>query len=282
MTPSAQVFAEIYDTFAADYERTRVPRFRPFVKKLLQLYDTRPKSSVLDAGTGTGLAATLVAPRVGHGGRVIGLDVSEKQLEIARQKAKNFGFTQCEFCIGDVNATDFPDGEFDLVICSFALHGAPAQLLTELRRIVKPEGGVLLCQDWTPTRPAPEAVYDELFRSKRVKQPDERLARFRAAREQHLRNWDPLATPADYGRLLDEVGFRRAEGHIVVIPQHFDDAGAYVEWRGVETVHRAELDAMEPLAREQFLQAAVDELRGFETDRGLDFDWAAIQMVGRM
>jgi ubiquinone/menaquinone biosynthesis C-methylase UbiE len=281
VTPDAQVFAEIYDSFAADFERTRVPRFRPFVKKLLQLFDTRPRSSVLDAGTGTGLAATLVAPRVGHEGRVIGVDVSEKQLEIARQKARNFGFTQCVFLIGDVNALDFPDGEFDLVLCSFALHGLPVHLFSEFRRLLNPDRGVLLCQDWGTTRAAPELAYDDLFRSNRVRQPDERLTRFRAAREQHLRNWESFATPANYERVLSEVGFRQAQGHTETILQHFEDGKAYVEWRGLETVHRAELKAMEPEVRDQLLQAAVEELRAFETEMGLDIEWTAIQMVAR-
>jgi ubiquinone/menaquinone biosynthesis C-methylase UbiE len=280
-TPAAEVFAEIFDAFAADYERTRVPRFRPFVKKLLQLYDTRPKSWVLDAGTGTGLAATLVAPRVGHDGRVIGVDVSEKQLEIARQKAKNFGFTQCEFRIGDVKALDFPDGEFDLIICSFALQGEPASLFSEFRRVLKPVGGTLLCQDWTSTRAEPEAAYDGLFAGYRGAQPDERLSRFRTARAEDKRNWDPLGTPADYARRLNEVGFRQPQGHIEVITQHFENARAYVEWRGLETVHRVELEAMDPAKREQFLRAAEQVLRPFENDKGLDFDWSAIQVVAR-
>ncbi len=282
MTSSgAQTFAEIFDAFAADYERTRVPRFRPFVKKLLQLYDTRPKARVFDAGCGTGLAATLVAPRVGHDGCVIGVDVSEKQLEIARQKAKNFGFTQCEFRTGDVSALDFPDGEFDLVICSFALQGEPAHLFSEFRRVLKPGAGALLCQDWAPVRAAPEAAYDEMFASFRAPQPDERLGRFRAARAENKKNWDPLGTSADYARVLTEVGFRQVQGHVEVIPQHFENARAYVEWRSLETVHRTELDAMGPAKREQFLHAAVEALRPFETTKGLDFDWSAIQVVAR-
>ena len=282
ITPIAQVYAEIYDEFAADYELTRVPRFRPFVKKLLDLYDTRPKSSVLDVGTGTGLAATLVAPRAGHDGRVVGVDVSEKELEIARRKAKSFGFTQCEFLVGDANALDFPDGEFDLVICSFAFNGELARFFAELRRVLKPDGGALLCQGWTPERAALEAGYDELFRTNRVTQPDERLARFRTARDEHRKDWDALETPADYGRVLTEAGFRQPFGRVEVIPQHFEDARAYVEWRGLETVHRAELNALEPAKRELLVQAAVDKLRGYETQRGLDFGWTAIQMLARV
>lgn len=279
IVPPTQVFREIYDEFAADYERTRVPRFRPFVKKLLQLYDTRPRSSVLDAGTGTGLAATLAAPRAGREGRVVGVDVSDGQLAIARHKAKQFGFTQCEFVVGDLNNLDFPDSEFDLVICSFALFGEPERLFSEFRRVLRPEVGILLCQEWAPTRVAPEIAYDDLFRQARVASPDERLARYRAAREQHRKQWDPYAGPADYERLLRGVGFRQAQAYSETIPQHFENARAYVEWRGLEPVHRAELDAMDPQAREGLFKTAESELPKYETAKGLDFDWTATQVI---
>lgn len=278
----AQVFAQIYDTFAVDYERTRVPRFRPFVKKMLQLYDTRPKSSILDAGTGTGLAATMVAPRAGHEGRVVGVDVSEGQLAIARQKAKQFGFTQCEFLVGDMNNLDFPDAEFDLIICSFALLGEPARLFSEFRRMLKPELGVLLFQEWAPARAEPESVYDEAFRQVRVISPDERLAAYRAAREEHRKEWDPFATPIDYERLLEQVGFRQVHGHSESIAQHFENARAYIDWRGLEPVHRAELDAMDREAREGLLRNAEVKLHKFETAKGLDFDWTATQVVAHI
>lgn len=282
MASNAAVFAEIYDVFAPEYERTRVPRFRPFVKKLLQFYDTRPKSSVLDAGTGTGLAATLVAPRVGREGRVVGVDVSEGQLEIARHKAKQFGFAQCEFVVGDINAMDFPDSEFDLIICSFALQGEPAHLLSEFRRLLKPEGGVLLCEEWAPTRAAPEAAYDDLIRRNRITSPGERLARYRAVREQHRKDWDPIASPSDYERLLTQIGFGQVKAEAEVVSEHFGNARAYIEWRGLEPVHRAELDAMEPEAREGLLNWAEDELHHFETTKGLDIDWTATQVMARV
>lgn len=282
MTPGAFAFAEIYDEFAADYERTRVPRFRPFVKTLLQLFDARPKSSVLDLGTGTGLAATYMAPRVGHDGRVIGVDVSEKQLEIARLKAKSFGFTQCDFRLGDANDLDFSDGEFDLVISSFALNGEPAVLFKEMRRVLKGNGGVLLCQEWSPPQAAPEATYDELFRSHRVGLPAERLGRHRAAREELREHWEALASAEDYARLLKEFGFRQVRGHTEVIPQHFENAKAYLEWRGLEPVHKEELEAMAPAAKEQFLDQAVGALTRFETEKGLIFDWAVVQIVAHV
>lgn len=281
MNPRAQLYAEIYDEFAPDFERTRVPRFRPFVKKLLQLFDTRPKSSVLDAGTGTGLAATLVAPRVGHEGRVIGIDVSEKQLEIARRKAMSFGFTQCEFRLGDIYGLEFPDGAFDLVLCSFALRGDPDRLFSEFRRVLKPATGVLLCQDWANARTPAEEAYDGLLLRHRVASPGQRLARLRAAKEQDDPDSKSNAPSEEYERLLNEAGFLKVQEHSECIAQHFESAKAYIEWRALETVIKAELEAMEADIREQFTQAAWKAIQPLENEKGLDIDWTAIQLVAR-
>jgi O-methyltransferase / aklanonic acid methyltransferase len=277
----AQVYAEIYDSFGPDYERTRVPRFRPFAKKLLQLYDTRPKSSVLDAGTGSGLAATLVAPRVGHEGRVVGLDVSEAQLEIARKKAKNFGFTQCVFVLGDSSELDFKDGEFDLVVCSFALGADPAHTFSEYRRVLKAGTGVLLAQEWAAASAAAEAAFDGLLKASRVATPGEKLARWRAAWDEDQANRDRLANPKDYTMLLSEAGFRQAQADVEVAPQHFESAMQYVEWRELAPTLREELETMEPETRARFRQEAEDVLKPYETGKGFDLEWNAIQVVAR-
>ncbi len=276
---STLTIAEMYSALAAEYERTRVPRFRPFVKKLLQMYDTRPKSRVLDAGTGTGLAATMVAPRVGREGKVIGVDASEGMLALAREKARNFGFTQCEFRVGDIHALEFPDDTFDVVMSSFAHFGEPAHLFSEFLRVLKPEAA-LVFQAWSPQHAAPEAAYEKVFARFSVTQPPPELARWRAAGCERER-WEVLQTPADYERLLQAVGFREAQAHLETIPQHFENGAAYVDWRAVHGFQRVELAAMSESERAEFLHAAAEALHPFETAKGLDFDWSAIQVVAR-
>jgi ubiquinone/menaquinone biosynthesis C-methylase UbiE len=278
MTPT-ELFTQLYDAFAEEYERTRVPHFRPFVKKLLQLYDTRPNSRVLDAGTGTGLAATMIAPRVGHGGKVIGVDVSEAQLNIARRKAHGYGFTQCEFQVGDITQLEFPNDEFDLVICSFAHFGDPPALFTEFRRVLKP-GGVLLDQHWMSHAP-PEQTYDDTLAQFRMEPPSENLAQVRAAQAQNGETWKAFAAPGEYERVLPSVGFSEMKSQVVSLPQHFDGAHAYAEWRNVSPTNRWELDAMGTERRAEFMKSVLDALRPFENSTGLEFEWSAVQIVAR-
>ena len=207
----------------------RVPRFRPFAKRLLQLYDTRPGSFVIDAGCGTGLVGTMVAPRAGHSGKVLGVDASAAMLEIARHKASGFGFDQCEFVVGDILHLDVPDNSADLVTCSFALWGEPGKLFGEFFRVLKP-GGALLLQNWENARGGITRTYGEALRAFATKSPDERLQLVRAIFAQHSQDWATVETAQDYERVLSEVGFTVASAQQMVNSTHFKDLDELIDF----------------------------------------------------
>jgi len=116
-------------------------------RHLLDQY-VRPGLRVLDIGSGPGRYAIDIAAM---GARVTLVDLSEVQLEIARRR---LGERQLldrveSFRTGDVLDLDaFDDGAFDLVICfggvvSYTKEQYP-RALRELRRVVRPEGAVLV------------------------------------------------------------------------------------------------------------------------------------------
>ena len=105
----------------------------------------RPGDRVLDACCGTGDLA-LEAQRAG--GRVTGLDFSERMLERARRKS-----AAVEWVRGDVLALPFSDGSFDAVTVGFGIRNV-ADLeagLRELARVLRP-GGRLGCLEITRPR----------------------------------------------------------------------------------------------------------------------------------
>ena len=155
--------ASIYDALAPAYERAAVPVFRPIARRMMQLIDLRPGWQVLDAGCGTGLIALLGAPRVTKTGKIIGIDGSEKMLEIARHKAAQFGFTQCEFRAGNLESLDFPDAQFNAALSQFAIHHTdPAKSLRECCRVLMP-GGTLVLHEWADTPNTPnQTLFDVL------------------------------------------------------------------------------------------------------------------------
>lgn len=93
---------------------------------------------VLDAASGTGWGTAFLAR---HGARAVGVDVSPAAIAEARERHGE----PAEFREGDLRELPCEDGEFDRAVCFEALaHVAePAQVLDELRRVLRP-GGLLL------------------------------------------------------------------------------------------------------------------------------------------
>ena len=106
---------------------------------------------VLDVGCGSGASALPAAERVGAAGRVIGVDLAERLLRLAREKARTRGLRNVEFRCDDMTALAFEDGHFDAVVCVFAIFFVPdmERQVAELWRMVRP-GGRLAITTWGP------------------------------------------------------------------------------------------------------------------------------------
>lgn len=108
-------------------------------------------ATVLDVGCGTGASALPAAEKVGPQGRVIGVDLAERLLEIARRKAEEHGLANISFETGDMERLGYPDDRFDAVISVFSIFFVPdmARQVRELWRMVRP-GGWLAITTWGP------------------------------------------------------------------------------------------------------------------------------------
>jgi ubiquinone/menaquinone biosynthesis C-methylase UbiE len=98
--------------------------------------------TILDVGTGTGLLAIEFAKEIPDV-EVIGLDLSEVALDVARDHAQMSDMSlRVSFERGDVEDMPFEDGIFDLVISSNTLHliKHPIRTFNETQRVLKPEG----------------------------------------------------------------------------------------------------------------------------------------------
>jgi SAM-dependent methyltransferase len=111
-----------------------------------------PGAKVLEVGCGPGLLSTRLAGE--HGLDVTGLDLDPAMIERATANAaRSLGNREDRpsFVVGDVAALPFADASFDLVVCTFAIHhwADPAAGLTEIRRVLRPDGR-LLAWDFRP------------------------------------------------------------------------------------------------------------------------------------
>jgi len=92
---------------------------------------------ILEIAPGPGYLAIELAKQCPV--KIIGLDISETFIAIARQNAQSAG-VEIDFRAGDVAALPFENEKFDLLMCtsSFKNFSAPVQALHEMYRVLKP------------------------------------------------------------------------------------------------------------------------------------------------
>lgn len=123
--------------------------------------DARLRSGmrVLDLGSGTGYPALLGAQTVGPSGSMIGLDLAEQMLAVARRKASALGFANVTFRTGDVTALPFDANSFDAVTSRFCLMFLPEipKAAAEIARVLNP-GSWLAAAVWSAPRRIPRSA----------------------------------------------------------------------------------------------------------------------------
>ena len=133
-----------FDVVAQTYHQGPAFKWEPIGQRLVQLVAPAPGESVLDAACGAGSSAIPAAEAVGQTGSVLGLDLSEEMLALARRRVAELGLDHVELRTGDLDAIDVTDGTFDVVQCSlgvFFVADIPGAL-RELWRVLKPGGRI--------------------------------------------------------------------------------------------------------------------------------------------
>jgi ubiquinone/menaquinone biosynthesis C-methylase UbiE len=128
--------APIYDLMEALPEQ----QFRSWREKL---WAQVPEGRILEVGVGTGKNFPHHPPGV----HVVGIDLSERMLRRAQQQAEELGKT-VELHQMDAQRLGFPDDSFDAAVATFVFCSVPdaIQGLSELGRVVKPEGQIFLLE----------------------------------------------------------------------------------------------------------------------------------------
>jgi len=143
-----------------------------------------PGARVLDVATGTGDLALEFARRVHPGGEVVGVDFAEAMLARARAKAAaRAERAPTRFQLADALALPFPAASFDAAGAGFGVRnfGDLRRGLSEMARVVRPGGRVVVLEITTPTR-APLAQFYALWFDRLVPALGTLAARLLAAR----------------------------------------------------------------------------------------------------
>jgi ubiquinone/menaquinone biosynthesis C-methylase UbiE len=211
----------------------------------------REGDSTLDLCCGAGASALPAARAVGPTGRVLGIDLTEPLLALARQRAAAAGLDHVTFQVGDATRTGLASDSFDAVVCVFGVFFAADMVgfVREMWRLVRP-GGSLAITTWGPDWCEPAS---SLFWGA-VRELDPRLDRA-------FNPWDEITTGPALARLLERAGVPR--------PEVEASSGAYWElaqpeefWEVVlGSGFRGTVEALDGVRQQRLRARVIDALR---------------------
>ena len=117
-------------------------------RTLLAALKIKPGDTVCDLGCGNGFYSLKLAKLVGEHGRVIGVDIQREMLELLKARAAAEKITNIEPVLGTTVDPKLPEAAVDLVLLVDVYHefDHPEQMLTAIRKSLKPTGRVALAE----------------------------------------------------------------------------------------------------------------------------------------
>jgi phosphatidylethanolamine/phosphatidyl-N-methylethanolamine N-methyltransferase len=144
--------AATYRRYAPIYDRLFGAVLEPGRKALAKVVTEIAPKSLLEVGVGTGLMLRRYAANT----HVVGIDLSEEMLEIARKRARVLEYKMHNIELVNMNAEElaFPDSTFDCVTLPYVLSVTPhpEKLVAEIRRVCKKDGTILILNHFSGSR----------------------------------------------------------------------------------------------------------------------------------
>ena len=227
---------EHYDSDAAGYYKRNYPTETPYsphwfrqhyIEQMVESAGLSPTSKILDVGCGPGV---LVLSLLKKGYRVWGTDISSRMIDEASEIVRRNGFPLFDqLAVGDIEALEFDQGFFDVVVASGVIEyqKADAIALSEMNRVLA-RGGYLIINVTN------RYSINHLFRP--VYQPLKRFPLVRSMlgsikrdvlRQGELGTIPPARThrPRRFDLILEAHGFKKLSHHyfhFTPVPAPFD------------------------------------------------------------
>ncbi len=140
-----------YDSLASEFDQFDEIR-EPVIRAMFARIDLSRSARLLDVGTGTGIVAIEAANRIPHGGKVVGVDLSEGLLRSAREKT--LGNDRISLIRMDAERLAFQDASYDTILSLYALlhFPNPEVALAEMFRVLRPGGRAMIAIGSGPPR----------------------------------------------------------------------------------------------------------------------------------
>jgi ubiquinone/menaquinone biosynthesis C-methylase UbiE len=129
----------------------------------IALASLKEGETVLDLGAGAGFDCFLAANQVGPTGKVIGVDMTAKMVEKARENVKKGNYTNVEFKLGEIENLPVDNDSMDIIISNCVINLSPdkPKVFEEAFRVLKP-GGRLMVSDIVLLKELPDFIKDSI------------------------------------------------------------------------------------------------------------------------
>lgn len=243
------------------YERYIVPAFMAAkARELVEMARVRSGERVLDVACGTGVVTRAAGQAVGATGKVVGADLNEPMLSMARVIAQRHPGLSVEWHHADAMALPFPAATFHVVLCQYGLEFFPDRShgLREMARVLVP-GGRLALRVW-------RALDRQPFYVAVLKALDQHL---RAGAGAPIATAFTLADANELRRLVSSAGFRDVCLRITLHPTRYSSVEEYTLGYLSATPVAEAVAAMAEAARRALLDDVSTALAGYVDDDGL-------------
>jgi ubiquinone/menaquinone biosynthesis C-methylase UbiE len=252
--------ATTYNAAADAYDHPSNTFWARYGTRTVKRLNLAPGAQVLDVCCGSGASAIPAAEAVGSSGSVVGVDLADNLLELARAKAQARGLRNADFRTGDMLDLGLPDRGFDVVICVFGIFFVPDMeaAVRELWRMVRPSGRLAITT-WGPRFAEPvNTVFWDSVRS------------VNPALYKGFNPWDRVSEPDAVHALLASSGAIDAEVVAEAGTQPLDSPDDWWPmvlgsgYRG--TVEQLDTSAREKVRRDCLAFIAANNVRFVETN----------------
>jgi len=239
-----------YDNSAVGSEETSRHYWAAFGERSAARLNLQPGEIVLDVACGSGACALSAAMLVGSQGRVVAVNTVPKMLELAQRKAGERGLQNILFRQGDMTSLDYPDGQFDAVVCVWGLIFCKDMRkgVAELWRMLRP-GGRLVITVLGPRFFKP--LYKVWKTAVLAEKPDLKIAM----------PWERLNQSFGVCQLMTKAGIPNAE---VTLEENHLELGSPDEWWNIVmgTGMRRYVSELEPAAARRVRQDNLEWAEG--------------------
>jgi len=254
--------AQVFDSVADGYDN-EVMRFFPFsADRMLRILNPRPGWRLLDIATGTGAAAVSAAQLIVPEGRVHGVDISQRMLDVAFDNVQRAGVQNIDLHEMDASELVFKSDYFDGAMCGFGIFFLPdmAAALQHWQTVMKP-GAPLIFTTFANDAFSP-LIGDFAEQLLKVSDIDmQAMAR--------------LDTEQSCEALLQQTGYEGIGIETVSLGYHLRtvDEWWYLVWN---TALRGPLMTLPADVLAQFRAAHLESIKQYEVDDGL---WLNVNVI---